>query len=119
MSTSINAENIEIDSPVDQDGLAIGPLRYPRNLTAVRARDTGQATPGSIHDDATAQKLGFRGGTIAGSVHMGQFPPVLTHVFGDRWWQTGSMSLYFRFATIDNEPVRCFAKHCSSDHACR
>ena len=111
MSTLINAENLEIDSPVDQDDIVVGPLRHPRNMTAVRAQSTGASTPGSIHDDATAQKLGFRGGTIAGSVHMGQFPPVLTHAFGERWWQTGSMSLYFRFATIDNEPVRCFAQN--------
>jgi len=81
-----------------------------------RSRPRGQAAApdgpaGNIHDDDVAQKLGFRGGTVAGSVHMAQFPPVLTHVFGDRWWQTGSMSLYFRFATMDNEAVRCFAKN--------
>lgn len=111
MSTTINAENLELDAPVTQGDIVIGALRTPRNLTAVRAQSTGAATPGSIHDDATAQKLGFRGGTVAGSVHMGQFPPVLTHVFGERWWQTGSMSLYFRFATVDNESVRCFAKN--------
>ncbi len=110
MTTVINPDNSESDVPLDQDDIAVGPLRHPRNMMAVHAKTSGEATAGSIHDDATAQKLGFRGGTIAGSVHMGQFPPVLTHVFGDRWWQTGSMSLYFRFATIDNEPVRCFAR---------
>lgn len=111
MSTVINAENVDIEAPVVQGDIVVGPLRRPRNMAAVRAQNTGKAAPGSIHDDATAQKLGFRGGTVAGSVHMGQFPPVLTHVFGNRWWQTGSMSLYFRFATVDNEPVRCFAEY--------
>lgn len=60
---------------------------------------------GSIHDDAVAQGLGFRGGTIAGSIHMDQFPPVLVEVFGPAWFETGSLSLTFRHATISGEPV--------------
>jgi len=78
-----------------------GPVRMPRN--------SAQHQKGSIHDDATAQKLGFRGGTVAGSLHMEQFPPLLTHLFGPAWWETGSLSLYFRYATTDLEPVQCFA----------
>ncbi len=110
MATPIEQKHAGADEPVAQGDLIVGPLRHPRNMTAVVADRTGQTRPGSIHDDATARKLGFRGGTIAGSVHMGQFPPVLTRVFGNRWWEMGSMSLYFRYATIDNEPVRCFAE---------
>ena len=41
------------------------------------ARNGALEQRGSIHDDATATKLGFRGGTVAGSVHMDQFPPLL------------------------------------------
>ena len=74
-----------------------GPLRRPVN----RAADQ----KGSIHDDATAQKLGFRGGTVAGSVHMDQFPPRLLEVFGPEWFETGSLSLQFRNATISGEAV--------------
>jgi hypothetical protein len=116
MSTTIKGENLNLDVCVDQGDIVIGPLRTPRNMA--RSRPQGQvADPngpkGNIHDDDIAQKLGFRGGTVAGSVHMAQFPPVLVHVFGDRWWQTGSMSLYFRYATMDNEAVRCFAKNAS------
>jgi len=103
MSTAINAENLDKRECVEQDNLLIGPLLKPRNT----ARSAGA---GSIHDDATAQKLGFRGGTVAGSLHMEQLPPLLTRTFGDRWWQTGGMSLYFRYATTDLEAVRCFAK---------
>jgi hypothetical protein len=84
-----------------QTGVWAGPVRAPRN-TAAHQR-------GSIHDDATAQKLGFRGGTVAGSLHMEQFPPLLAHLLGDAWWESGGLSLYFRFATTDLEPVRCFA----------
>jgi len=44
-------------------------FRKPRNSAA--------EVKGSIHDDATASKLGFRGGTVAGSIHMDQFVPGL------------------------------------------
>lgn len=77
-----------------------GPVRSPRNLAS--------NIVGSIHDDATATSLGFRGGTVAGSIHMDQFPPLLIEVFGERWFETGSLSLYFRHATTDGEPVQAF-----------
>jgi hypothetical protein len=85
----------------DNDVIA-GPIRRPRNLAADIA--------GSIHDDKTASALGFRGGTVAGSVHMDQFPPLLIEAFGPRWFETGSLSLYFRNATTDNEPVQAFVE---------
>jgi hypothetical protein len=78
-----------------------GPIRMPRNAA--------QHVKGSIHDDATAQKLGFRGGTVAGTLHMEQFPPLLLHLLGPEWWESGGLSLYFRYATTDLEPVRCAA----------
>jgi len=77
-----------------------GPVRRPRNLAADVA--------GSIHDDATATALGFRGGTVAGSIHMDQFPPLALRAFGSGWFEHGSLSLYFRHATTDGEPVRAF-----------
>jgi hypothetical protein len=65
---------------------------------------------GSIHDDATAEKLGFRGGTVAGDVHMNQFPPVLIQIFGKEWLESGNLSLNFKNATIDLEKVQVFAE---------
>jgi hypothetical protein len=79
------------------DDAITGPVRHPRNLSARAA--------GTIHDDATATSLGFRGGTVAGSIHMDQFPPLLVEAFGSRWFESGSLSLYFRHATVDGEPV--------------
>ena len=64
---------------------------------------------GSIHDDETAENLGFRGGTVAGDIHMNQFPPVLLKVFGNEWFERGHLSLNFRNATIDQERVQVFA----------
>jgi hypothetical protein len=92
-----------------EGGVMAGPIREPRNLE--------QEIKGSIHDDATAVKLGLRGGTVAGSLHMEQFPPLLTHVLGRRWWQSGGLSLYFRYATTDRERVQCFCRRPEADPA--
>jgi hypothetical protein len=90
-----------------EDDVLTGPVRTPRNLSA-------HAT-GSIHDDATATALGFRGGTVAGSIHMDQFPPLLLTAFGPRWFETGSLSLYFRHATTDGEPVQALVERPPDD----
>ena len=80
-----------------------GPLWAARNWSI----DAGQ---GSIHDDATAEELGFRGGTVVGDVHMNQFPPVLVRIFGDEWFERGNLSLGFKNATVDLERVQVFAE---------
>lgn len=72
----------------------------PRNLSA--------DAKGSIHDDATATTLGFRGGTVAGDIHLDQFAGVLLEAFGNAWFETGSLSMYFMHATSDREPVEAF-----------
>ncbi|HEV2364827.1 MAG TPA: hypothetical protein VGS12_11595 [Caulobacteraceae bacterium] len=69
-------------------------------------RNTAATQKGSIHDDATASKLGFKGGTVAGSLHMDQFAPLLVKAFGEGWLKRGNVSLYFRQATTDGERVR-------------
>jgi hypothetical protein len=94
---------IEAFSCKEQDGLLIGPVREPKNSAS-------HLGAGSIHDDATAQKLGFRGGTVAGSLHMEQFPPLMVEAFGEDWLRTGGLSLYFKYATTDSEPVQAFAR---------
>ena len=84
----------------ERDGVLAGPVRRPVNLS----RDAA----GSIHDDATAQTLGFRGGTVAGNIHFEQFPPLMLARFGDDWRRRGGLSLHFLNATTDGEPVRAF-----------
>lgn len=81
------------------DALA-GPVRRPDNFS--------KTAVGSIHDDATAHKLGFRGGTVAGNTHFEQFPPLMEAVFGAGWIRTGGLSLYFINATTDGEAVQAF-----------
>ncbi|MGH9195928.1 MAG: hypothetical protein ACRD1T_09335 [Acidimicrobiia bacterium] len=85
-----------------KDEVLIGPVRAPVNPAA--------RLNASIHNDEVAQKLGFRGGTIAGSIHMDQFPPLLVQAFGQKWFETGSLSLYFVNATLHRETVRAFLK---------
>lgn len=80
------------------DGVIVGPLR--------RSVNQAQSVRGSIHNDAVASKLGFRGGTVAGSIHLELFPPLLLEAFGPRWFESGSLSINFRNATTDREPVR-------------
>ena len=80
-----------------------GPFWQGRNWAA-------QAGSGSIHDDATASDLGFRGGTVPGDVHLNQFPATLVKVFGQRWFECGHLSVNFKNATVDAESVRVFVK---------
>jgi acyl dehydratase len=80
----------------------IGPVRRPHNRYL--------ELPGSIHNNEVARRLGFRGGTVAGSVHMDQFVPLLLELFGPSWFETGSLSLYFRSASTDGEPVQARAE---------
>ncbi|MCK9486818.1 MAG: hypothetical protein M0R73_08980 [Dehalococcoidia bacterium] len=87
----------------ERDGLLVGPVKAPVNLGAGLGA-------GSIHDDKTAQKLGFSGGTVAGSVHMQQFPPMLVRVFGPEWFERGGLSCYFQNATTHGVPVRPFGR---------
>jgi hypothetical protein len=86
------------DDIVLEAGRLYGPWRQPRNLHNDR--------PGSIHDDATARQLGFRGGTVAGNIHFEMLVPLLLRAFGRRWFERGTLSIEFKFATIDREDVR-------------
>ena len=86
-------------------GVAYGPWRAPTNIAAHAV--------GGIHHDETARALGMRGGTVAGSIHLEQFPPLLEHVFGPKWWRSGGLSLWFLTPTLHGEPVRCAARLCA------
>ena len=92
----------DIEGITATEGVLRGRVRRPLNLAADQR--------GSIHDDDTAQRLGFRGGTVAGSIHMDQFPPLLVAAFGPAWFESGSLSLGFRNATTGGEPVVAFAR---------
>ena len=53
-----------------------GPLRKPLQMLA----DQEYGGHSSIHDDAMAEKLGFRAGPIEGPTHFSQFQPLLAKI---------------------------------------
>lgn len=85
---------------IETDGVLAGPVRRPVNLS--------RAAVGSIHDDATAQTLGFRGGTVAANIHYEQFAPLMLARLGESWRREGGLSLHFMNPTTDGEPVQAF-----------
>lgn len=62
--------------------------------------------PGSIHNDAVATKIGMRGGTIPGTVHLDHFVPIIQEQFGASWFEKGSISMFYTYATTHKEDVR-------------
>ncbi|MBB3889933.1 hypothetical protein GGQ61_000630 [Phenylobacterium haematophilum] len=83
-----------------------GPLRKPAQMLA--DQEYGGHT--SIHDDAMAEKLGFRAGPIEGPTHFSQFQPLLAKIWGRRWHETGCISSHFLNMVVEGEEVRAFAE---------
>lgn len=72
-----------------------------------RAVNAASAMTDSIHSDAVAQKLGMRGGAVVGIVHLNLFPPLFIQALhGQRWFEHGSLSIYYTYALLDGEQVR-------------
>lgn len=85
-----------------RDGKLFGGWRAPTNLL--------KASTGSIHDDGVAKTVGMRGGTIQGTIHLSMFAPLGQELFGDRWFEQGTVSMYYTFATADKEEVRAITE---------
>lgn len=83
-----------------------GPLRNPRQMLA----DQEYGGHASIHDDSTAEKLGFRAAPIEGPTHFSQFPPLLAHFWGTAWFERGCLSAHYRNMVVEGEAVRAFAE---------
>lgn len=83
----------------------VGPLRKPRQMLAEQAY-SGHT---SIHDDAMAEKLGFKAGPIEGPTHFSQFAPLLAHFWGQAWFERGCISAHYQNMVVEGEVVRAFA----------
>jgi hypothetical protein len=83
------------------DSLA-GPWRRPHQMLHAQTYDSHA----SIHDDATAQKLGFQGGTIEGPTHFSQFAPLCERLWGQAWFETGCISAHYRNPSFEGEEVQ-------------
>lgn len=82
-----------------------GPLRTPRQMLAEQTY--GGHT--SLHDDAMAEKLGFKAGPIEGPTHFSQFAPLLAHRWGRAWFERGCISAHYQNMAVEGEAVRAFA----------
>lgn len=90
----------------ETDGVLAGPPRAPRQMLQVQSYD-GHA---SIHDDATAQTLGFKGGTIEGPTHFSQFVPLAVKRWGPDFLARGCLSAHYQNAVYEGEVVRAFLR---------
>ncbi len=83
-----------------------GPLRAPKQMLA----DQEYGGHSSIHDDAMAEKLGFRAGPIEGPTHFSMFPPLLAQIWGQAWFERGCLSAHYLNIVVEGEEVRAFAQ---------
>jgi hypothetical protein len=87
---------------LERDNLLVGPWRSPKQMLQAQIYDSHA----SIHDDATAQKLGFQGGTIEGPTHFSQFAPLCERIWGQAWFETGCLSAHYRNPAFEGEEVQ-------------
>lgn len=91
------------DTPITRDGDSlVGPFRAPRQMLAEQEYD-GHT---SVHDDATADRLGLPGAPIEGPTHFSQFDPLAFALFGQAWFETGCISAHFETMVIEGEEVQ-------------
>jgi hypothetical protein len=93
-------------SPLFEPPALCGPLRRPRQMLADQRYDGHK----SIHDDAMAESLGLRAGPIEGPTHFSQFDPLLAHLYGPAWFETGCLSAHYQNMVVDGEEVRAFVQ---------
>jgi hypothetical protein len=112
------------DDIIIQNGWMVGPWRKaindftPETRPILRTLFKNQENPLNIqietvnkqhitiHNDDVAQKVGMRGGVVAGIQHLDLFAPIMVKAFGQSCFETGSISLYYTYALLDGEEVR-------------
>jgi len=48
----------------------------------------------------------MRGGVVAGTVHLDLFVPLALKAFGPKWFETGSLSMFYTYAILGGEELR-------------
>lgn len=79
--------------------------------------NTAADKPGTIHDDAEAQKLGFRGGFVPGSVVGTATMPAVIEAFGKAWMEGGWYSFNFVSPVYIDDEVHEVATRIGDDIA--
>ncbi len=91
-----------------------GPWRKPVNMLLKQSYDNHL----SLHDDAMAQKLGFKAGPVEGPTHYSQFVPLAEAIWGERFLTEGCLSVHYRNMVMEGEEVRAFIqREPGEDHA--
>ena len=84
-------------------------FKNPQNLLNIHI-DEASKQDTSIHDDEMGKKVGMRGGVVAGIQHLDLFAPLLVKAFGQKCFETGSISMFYTYALLDGEEVRAAVK---------
>jgi len=92
---NLKASNDEITV---KDGFLFGPWRTGVNAAASMTT--------SIHDNVVGKSVGMRGGVVAGTVHLDLFAPLAIRAFGPKWFECGSVSMFYTFAILGGEELR-------------
>ncbi len=94
---------MSFDTEITRDGeTLIGPWRAPAQMLA----EQEYAGHTSVHDDATAAKLGLAGAPIEGPTHFSQIDPIAVERWGQRWLEQGCVSSHFLNMVVEGEQVR-------------
>ncbi len=92
------------EPPFDTPLALSGPYRAPKQM--LETQEYGGHS--SIHDGKMAEKLGFSGAPIEGPTHFSQFVPLLSHLWGQGWFETGCLSAHYQNMVVEGEEVKAF-----------
>lgn len=104
-------EEHEVSEPLNREDKLVAEWVQPINRWA--------DLPDSIHNDAVATKIGMRGGTIPGTVHLDHFVPLIHDTWGVDWYKSGGISMYYTYATTHMEDVRAVMARPTSENSAK
>lgn len=96
----------ELSEAGEPEPRIVGPWRAPAQMLA--EQDVGGRS--SIHDEKTANAVGFVGGPIEGPTHFSQLVPLGHALFGDAWHERGCISSHYLTPCVEGEEVQAWAE---------
>lgn len=102
---SLDVFETELSEASEPEPRLVGPWRKPVQMLA--QQDIGGRT--SIHDDATAEKVGFVAGPIEGPTHFSQLVPLGHAHFGDAFHERGCISSHYLSPCVEGDEVQAWS----------
>ena len=97
----------EIEVPLTEEGdLLVGPAQIGLTQSA-----------GTADDPLTEIRLGFRNPIVAVDLHTNLLVPLFLRIFGEAWFQQGTVSLSFLNPTRHGKPVQAVAERVAGESA--